>query len=148
MALRKSARHPKESRKSAKPRPRLRSRRSTLPRSRAHAHVVASLRRAVVEMMEPQAFIRLIWDSNQIDIDQVVDQFARSHRADGYRDPGLQKMALDAIQERLWNALPEDSRRDFNTFANGWYSRYLLAVDIGFEMGFAAAKARGRGAES
>src|SRR5690348_8792447 len=82
-------------------------------RIKARADVIADVRRVVRGAIEPQALSRLLWDSkHQIDIDQVVDLVARTHRADGYRDPRLQKEALDALQTILSGAL-SDHRHDF-----------------------------------
>jgi hypothetical protein len=111
--------------------------------SGAHTALISRIRGAVVAAIDPQALMQLLWDANEINIDTVVDEFARTHAADGYRDPRIQKEALDALQESLHGALPENASHDFATFANGWYSRYLLAVDVGFEMGFAAANSAG-----
>lgn len=123
------------------------SHKSEHARSQAHAAVIASVRRAVESAIEPQALLRLLWGEDadhQIDIDQVVDQFMRTHHADGYRDLRLQKAALDELQESLFAALPEKMRADFNMLASGMYSRFVLAVDVGFEMGFAAARTLNR----
>lgn len=123
-------------------------------RQRARAALLARIRGAVAGVLKPEDILGLLWDLGRggdrpiLDVDRIVDEFARTHDADGYRDQDMQKAALDDIQEELFTALgalPEKNRHAFNTFAQNWYSRQLLAVDVGFLMGHAAAKSLSSG---
>ena len=102
---------------------------------------LTDIRRKAYLSLSPQELLRLIWDSG-VDLDTLVDRFARTHRADGYRNPELQKKSLDAIADRLSGKLAEPEARELRDVLEHWYCRYMLAADIGFEMGFAAASRR------
>src|SRR5688500_17951342 len=94
----------KSSRSSSRPvvsRSRQSSNTSEHARSRARAALLTRIRGAVLDALKPHDLLGLLWDLGRggdspiIDVDVVVDEFARTHDADGYRDPDYQKAALD-----------------------------------------------------
>jgi hypothetical protein len=82
----------------------------------------------------------MVWDSG-VDIDEMVDRFAKNHQAKGYHEPGLQKEQLDALANRLVGRLAPQEQVEVREMLDGWYARYLLAADVGFELGLGVAQA-------
>lgn len=111
-------------------------------REMQHAAVVAKIRKVATAISAPEVLREAMWEEQDHDLDTLVDAYARTHYADGYRDPRMQKDQLDALQVRLVNR----GQYEVNEFAERWYSRYLMAADVGYEMGFAAAMRLQKGA--
>lgn len=113
----------------------------SLPRE--HEVTLKQIRAAAIGPVNPEALRQLIWESG-VDIDRLVDRLARTHPADGYRSPSIQKRTIDACADdvlaRLDGSKDRPSRADIQDLLDRWYSRYLLAADVGFELGFAAAQ--------
>jgi len=97
------------------------------------------LRQAAGAAVTTDALRQLVWDSG-VDIDEMVDRFARTHPAKGYRESALQKKRLDALANSLVEHLASKEQQDVREVLDRWYSRYLLAADVGFDLGFAAAQ--------
>lgn len=106
---------------------------------RVHAHhseqLRARVRSIVDEVVAPQVILDEIWQHN-VDLDKLVDDYARSHYAEGYRLPSVQKKNIDK----------QIGSTEANKLFDNMYSRFLLAADVGFELGFAAANRLNRGA--
>jgi hypothetical protein len=113
-------------------------------REAARQKTILEVQRQVRAAVTPHALLRLIWE-NDVDIDVLVDRHARNSDADGYRNPGIQKARIDARVDDLVARLAESEGAEVRGVLDIWYSRYLLAADVGFEMGFAAAMALQKG---
>jgi len=109
-----------------------------------HRGAVQDIREAAGAAVTSDVIRRAIWDSG-VDVDRLVDLFATNHLVKDFRDIELQKQSLDGLAdtlmrrlETMWSA---DARCNLRELLDGWYSRYLLAADVGFELGWGAAHA-------
>lgn len=91
--------------------------------------------RASAGALTTEALRETLWET--ADLDAMVDDFARSHPTSAYRDPNLQKSAHDAITAAALGRI--DGAAELREALDRMYSRFLLAADVGFEIGFAAA---------
>jgi hypothetical protein len=107
-------------------------------RARQSAKLRSRIERAVEEAASPHVILTEIWNQNGVDLDRLVDDYAASHYAEGYRKPCVQNSNINNRLDRGDAALTE--------MHENMYSRFLLAADIGFELGFAAANRLVRGA--
>lgn len=106
-------------------------------RARHSEQLRRRIRGIVEEAVSPQVIMDEIWQHNA-DLDRLVDEYAASHYADGYRKPQVQNRNINRVVARGDAAVTEIHEH--------MYSRFLMAADIGFELGFAAANRLSRGA--
>ena len=63
-----------------------------------------------------------------------------THGGVGYRDPDCQSQAMEENLRFLLETLNDDDRTLVQDHIERLYARFVVAVDVGFEMGFAAAR--------
>jgi hypothetical protein len=108
-----------------------------------HEQALRSIHTAARRAVTPCVVRSLVWQSGA-DLDAMVDDFASTHPLDAYRRPELQKHALDsletAIVDRLSSMPAAEAEQLIRDMVRRSYTRYLLAADVGFELGVAAAQ--------
>lgn len=109
-----------------------------IARARHSAQLRARIQGAIDTAVAPQVILDEIWQATDVDLDRLVDEYAASHYADGYRKPELQNRNINRAVDR-----GDDAVREVHEHM---YSRFLMAADVGFELGFAAANRLSRGA--
>lgn len=120
------------------------SKAAELRQNQQYHSALESIRHIGHVAVTPEAACMLVWTNPGADIDALVDRLARHHSASGYRVPEIQKRAVDAEAEAIFKRSDPDTRTAVAGLLDRWYSRYLLAADVGFELGFAAANALSR----
>lgn len=95
---------------------------------------------AVAGAASVKTILHALWKHPDVDIDALVDSFARTHDAEAYRSPKFQKAAVDQLMQQLLDS-QSPQQQMIRDLADRSYTRFLLAGDVGFELGFHAARA-------
>lgn len=108
-----------------------------------HQTALESIRRVARVAVTPDVAAMLVWTSPGAGLDDMVDRLARMHKVEAHRRLPIQRRAVEAAIAKFLKDVatmtPTEAHDEMADIVDRNYSRFLLASDVGFELGFAAA---------